>query len=172
MKRQRYLLAAVLAAAVAAVCPGCAGPISNGVIKNADESVTLDRVRANPGAYEGRVVLWTGIILDTQPLENSTVIEILERPADRQKRPKNVDASRGRFFARGNGFLDPAVLCQGREITVVGKIAGSESSLIGEYNYTYPVVDIEEYHLWAPEREIYYYTPYPPYPFYDPWWFY
>ncbi len=172
MKRQRYLLAAVLAAAVAAVCSGCAAPISEGVLKDVDVSVTLDRVRANPKAYEGRAVLWTGVILDTQPRESSTVIEILERPADKQKRPKNVDASRGRFLARGNGFLDPAVLCQGREITVVGKISGSESSLIGDYNYTYPVVDIKEYYLWAPEREIYYYTPYPPYPFYDPWWFY
>jgi outer membrane lipoprotein len=170
MKRQRYLLAAVFVA-ISVIGSGCAAPISKGVLKGVDESVTLDKVRVDPKAYEGRLVLWTGVILSTQPHEKNTMIEILERPADNQKRPKNVDASRGRFIARGNGFFDPAVFCQGRDITVVGRIAGTESSLIGDYNYTYPVVAIEEYYLWAPQVESSY-SPYPPYPFYDPWWFY
>lgn len=169
MRRRRYLLAAVFMAA-AALGSGCAAPISKEMLKDVDESVTLDRVRATPAAYEGRHILWTGIILDTQPQEKSTVIEILERPADRQRRPMNVDATRGRFLARWSGFLDPAVFSQGREITVAGKISGSESSLIGEYEYTYPVVNMSEYHLWSPEIESYS-TPYPPYPFYDPWWY-
>lgn len=170
MKERTYLLAAALIA-ITALGSGCAAPISQEMLRDADESVTLDKVRTEPKAYEGRLVLWTGVILDAQPRENSTVLEILERPADKQKRPKNVDATRGRFLAKGKGFLDPAVFCQGREITVAGKIAGTETSLIGEYEYTYPVIDIEEYHLWAPLTESPS-SPYPPYPFYDPWWFY
>lgn len=170
MKKQGYLLVTVLIA-IALLATGCAAPISEGMLKEADQSVTLDRVRADPKAYMGRLVVWTGVILSTLPREKGTVVEVLESPADYQKRPKNTDASRGRFLITTNRFLDPAVFCQGRDITVAGRITGTESALIGDYTYTYPVLAIEEYHLWAHEVESPY-PPYPRYPFYDPWWWY
>lgn len=170
MKRQRYLLVATLIA-IALLASGCAAPISKGMLKEADESITLDKVRANPKAFEGKSVVWAGVILSTRPHEKGTVIEVLESPADYQKRPKNTDASRGRFLVKANRFLDPAVFCHGRDITVVGRITGTEAALIGDYAYTYPVLALEEYYLWAPEVETPY-PPYPRYPFYDPWWWY
>lgn len=170
MTRTGHLLAALLLIAVVFMS-GCAAPFSEGMKKQADESITLDKVAANPKASEGNLVMWGGVILKTMPREKGTVIEILERPYDSQKRPREVDTSRGRFLARHNGFLDPAVFCQGRDITVAGRIAGSETAKIGEYKYTYPVVEIEEFRLW-PMQVQRMYPAYPNYPFYNPWWWY
>ncbi len=161
----RMLLVAVLLAA------GCAAPFSEGIKSQVNESITLDQVAANQKAYQGTLVMWSGVILSTLPREKGTVIEILERPYDSQKRPRDVDTTRGRFLARYNGFLDPAVFCQGRDITVAGRISGSESAKIGEYAYTYPVVELQEYRLWPVEMQRMY-PAYPIYPFYDPWWWY
>ncbi len=170
MTRTGYLLISLLLITVL-LAAGCATPFSEGIKKQVDESITLDKVVVNQKAYQGTLVMWGGVILSTLPREKGTVIEVLERPYDSQKRPKDVDTTRGRFLARYNGFLDPAVFCQGRDITVAGRIAGSESSQIGEYTYTYPVVDMQEYRLWPIQVQSMY-PAYPIYPFYDPWWWY
>lgn len=170
MPRKRYLLyAAFLLTAL--LVYGCAAPFSEGLKKQVDETVSISRVMADPKTHQGALVMWGGIILSTLPREKTTVIEIIERPLDSQKRPKETDTTHGRFLASYNGFLDPAVYCQGREITVVGKISGSESAMIGDYNYTYPVVAMEERYLWpVPSEPVY--PAYPAYPYYNPWWWY
>jgi outer membrane lipoprotein len=175
MRTARLLLATVLLLS-AILAAGCAAPFSKGLLKQADRSVTVDKVLANPDAFGNALVLWGGVILDTKPKENFTTIEISERPLDYQKRPRDMSLSRGRFMARYKGFLDPSVFCKGKDITLIGRVTGSETGRIGEYSYTYPVVSVEEYNLWAP-YSAYTYAPYPdfyyPYsPFYDPWWYY
>lgn len=171
MQTQRFVRAAALV--ITMLTAACASsPISKGLEQQVEKPVSLAQVRADPKSYQNTMVLWTGRILSTLPREKTTVIEILERPADNQKRPKNVDATQGRFIARYNGFLDPAVYSQGRDITVIGRITGTESALIGDYNYVYPVVAMEEHHLWPYKTETYYYRPSYYYPFYDPWWWY
>jgi outer membrane lipoprotein len=163
------LLAALLAA-------GCAGPMSRELIEQADQSLTVDKVMARPEGYVNARVVWGGEILSTSPQESSTVVEISERPLDYQKRPEDEGMSRGRFLARYKGFLDPSVFKYGKDITVIGRITGTDTGRIGEYEYTYPVVSVEEYYLWGPEAvysyppSMYYYYPYTPY--YGPWWYY
>jgi starvation-inducible outer membrane lipoprotein len=48
----------------------------------------------------------------------------------------------------------PFVLSQGTLITVVGLLQGSETRLIGEMPYIYPVVDVTEIKKWEPEKHI------------------
>ena len=175
MKNKRFLPTALLFSTLL-LAASCAPSLCRDLREGVDESVLLPLVIENPQTYEGRRVLWGGIILDTDPRRSGTVIEILERPLGRSCEPTDGDATGGRFMAVSNRFLDPTVYSQGRKITVVGTIDGIEFRTIGEYEYAYPVVSMTNHVLW-PHRERgkrdYYNYPgpypyYPYYPFYDP----
>lgn len=172
MNTQRYLLSALLLMALL-LTASCAPSVCKELSQGVDESILLPMVIKNPQGYEGRRVLWAGMIVSTMPREDGgTTIEIIEKPRADNCRPENGDATGGRFLAVHERFLDPAVYSQGREITVVGAITGTEVRTIGEYKYTYPVVSMTNHILWPVKKRIYDYPRtypyYPYYPFYDP----
>lgn len=120
-------------------------------------------------------VRWAGVILDTRPEDGHTCFEILSRQLDRSMRPKNIDQSDGRFIACKRGFYDPEVFKKKREVTLTGHIIHVDKRKIGDYDYLFPVVDIEFMTLWPKRRDrVHYYGPYRPYywryPFYGPYW--
>lgn len=120
--------------------------------EQADERSVGDRVR------------WGGSIVDTRPGREETCIEVLARQLDRSTRPLETDRTQGRFLACRDGFRDPAVFTNGRELTVVGRLSGFEDGKIGEFQYRYPRVDAEAIYLWSPRADVHYYHP-------DPWWY-
>jgi outer membrane lipoprotein len=85
-----------------------------------------------------------------------------------------------------NGFLDPTIYRQDREITVYGIVERLAKGHIGEHPYLFPVVQVETYYLWEIVEARPYYYPlygpyggfypfygfYPPYGFYPFWWWY
>ncbi|MEW5725363.1 MAG: Slp family lipoprotein, partial [Thermodesulfobacteriota bacterium] len=73
---------------------------------------------------------------------------ILQHPAKPGGRPGDTDVSDGRFLAETPQFLDAAIFEPGRRITVAGRVVGSRSGLVGEVQYQYPVIMVEEVHLW------------------------
>ena len=79
-------------------------------------------------------------------------------------RPEYADQAQGRFIACKPGFYDPEVFEKDREVTVVGEIIHMDMRKVGEFDYHFPVVDIEFMSLW-PERRMrsIYYGPYYPY---------
>src|SRR6185436_18741479 len=81
-------------------------------------------------------------------------------------RPIREDFTDGRFLVYVVGFFDPEVYSAGREITVSGRLRGTEARAIGEHTYIYPVVRVEQIYLW--EKHV----PVPGYPDYDPYWAY
>lgn len=153
-------VAALLLAACAATVPE--------PIRDVPETAPLPvEVRSEPGRFEGARVRWGGTIIAVSNEAASTEIEIVARPLDARGRPEDVDRSLGRFLARVSGFLDPAVYAEGREFTVTGTVKGATERTIGDYAYSYPVVEVSGQYLWArrrPESER------PPYP-YDPFWY-
>jgi len=122
-------------------------------------------------------VRWGGVILETRPENNYTCFEILSRRLQKSMRPQDTDQASGRFIACKGGFYDPEIFEKGREVTLTGKIIHMDIRKVGEYDYHFPVVDIEFMILW-PERvdRVYYdyYGMYPPYywryPYYGPYW--
>jgi len=132
---------------------GCAPVISKEMRLAAKSEVGIAEIMEHPDAFQGNAVIWAGVIVETKNLSGHTVIEVLQRPADYQGRPKNLDISKGRFLARKKGFLDPALYSPGREITIAGTVEGIKISAIGGYDYTYPVIAIKEIHLWSVEPE-------------------
>ena len=86
------------------------------------------------------------------------------------------DDSSGRFVACRKGFYDPAVFQQGREVTFIGKISGTESARIGEYDYRLPKIDADVIYLWPVVREVRVVDPWGPWgpwgpgPYWGPYW--
>jgi outer membrane lipoprotein len=111
-------------------------------------------------------VRWGGIILETRPEEDFTCFEILARQLETSMRPDNGDQSDGRFIACKPGFYDPEVFKKNREVTVIGKIVHIDGRKVGEFDYQFPVVDIEFMSLWPKRRPRDYYNRGPYYPYY------
>lgn len=158
-------LVVLLAAAGISACATTPDPIRDAEVT----SLTLSEVREEPGRFDGTAVRWGGSIVGVDNRAESTVVEILSRPLKSSGTPKPDGAGEGRFRAKVRGFLDPSDYAEGRWMTVVGVVAGSEAGKVGEYRYRFPVVEVEDLRLWRSRDEI---DP-PPryyYPWYDPWW--
>ncbi len=153
---------------------GCAPPISKQLREQISEELTLKVVLKNPDAYKGKTILWSGVIVSSVNLKEGTIIEVLQKPADMQGKPKDVDESEGRFLALYSGYLDVAIYTQERKVTVAGQVQGKKIQPLGEIDYTYPLISAKEIHLWPVEKEqrVYYPYPYRHYPWwYGPYWY-
>lgn len=168
MKRLLCLIAILILFPV-----GCAPIISRQFRESVSPGVRFRDIIKNPEAYKGDRVILSGIILDSKNSKHGTLIEVLEKPADREGRPRDVDRSDGRFLALYDSYLDCAIYAKGREVVIAGKVIGKKKMPIGEIEYTYPLISIKEIHLFKSknnEEKLYPY-PYPPPWIYYPYWY-
>jgi outer membrane lipoprotein len=116
-------------------------------------------------------VRWGGVILETRPESDHTCFEILSRQLESSMRPKVSDQSDGRFIACKPGFYDPEVFKKNREVTLTGKIIFIDVRKVGEFDYRFPVVDIDFMSLWPKRQDprFYNYGPYMPYYWHYPY---
>lgn len=152
---------------------GCAGVISENIRGQVNEATTLKVVRESPAKHNDEMVLWSGEIIGAKNEKEGTLIEVLQKPADFDGRPKRVDTTEGRFLAIYKGYLDVAIYKKGREVSVAGRLKGQRVLPLGEIEYTYPVIQVEEIHLWPEKKQ----EPYPSYYYdhhlwYHPYWWY
>lgn len=142
------LLAILLVPAVATalLAAGCA---------TVPEPLQGEFVSTQPGegAKGGARVRWGGEIISVEPKADLTCFQVLSRALSDAGRPRPGDESAGRFLACRRGFYDPAVFEPGREITVTGEVAGTETRRIGEYDYPLPRVDADVVYLWRERPE-------------------
>jgi len=120
----------------------------------------------------GARVRWGGVVLETRPEADHTCFEILSRALGSSMRPVESDEASGRFIACKGGFYDPEVFVKGREVTITGTLVRIDRRKVGDYNYTYPVVNTDFISLWPKRREVIYrdiYTPFSPYYWYYPY---
>lgn len=157
---------------------GCASQIPEQIRNVPASSPSVSEARAGTERLVGARVRWGGTIASVENRESQTWIEIVARELQEDGRPSQGDHSQGRFLARFQGFLDPAIYSKGRQITVVGSLNGQQTRAIDKYEYTYPVVNVESHYLWdkiLPDsyaRDPYLQSPlfYDPY-FYDPFYY-
>jgi outer membrane lipoprotein len=153
--------------AISVVLAGCASTIPPEISSPPANSPTVSIARGGIEPFLGSEVRWGGLIVSVQNRENDTRIEIVARELNSSGRPLDSDFSPGRFIAVLEGFIDPAVYAEKRQITVYGMLLESVDQLIDQHVYAYPVVAARSYMLWQPlpERDPYMYSPY----WYDPW---
>ncbi|ADV27850.1 outer membrane lipoprotein Slp [Pseudoxanthomonas suwonensis 11-1] len=127
-------------------------------------------VAATPGSSPVR---WGGRIVETQPKQDRTCFQMVAMPLNATGRPQSnsADVTQGRFVACRAGFYDPAVFTPGREVTFVGRVEGTESVRIGEYDYHLPQLAADVVYLWPEVREVEVVVPPYPYgPYGRPYW--
>jgi len=125
-------------------------------------------VLADSQAYEGDTVIWGGTVIKTQNTPRGSLLFILETPLGSRDYPEDADASAGRFIAKTDHFLDPLVYAKGRKVTVAGKVIGARTiaNRKTKLSYTYPVVQVEQLHLWKQKAPL---PPLPSYYYWDAW---
>jgi outer membrane lipoprotein len=127
----------------------------------------ISPARVEPGVY-GSNVRWGGVILDSRNTDKGTCFEILSKNLDKYLRPELHDATLGRFIACKPGFHDPVVFTKGREITMIGRIQNIEVRKIDEFDYRYPMLEVDDLVLWQKRRIVMQYRGFND-PFYGPW---
>ena len=144
----------------------CATYIPEPIKNPPAEDLSLGQVQHAPEAHLNKIVRWGGTIISTHNQKNRTELTILAQVLDKYGEPQQGDQSYGRFIAEINGFLDPAIYAAGRAITVYGKLDKVVRKKIDNFEYQYPIVQIEQFYLWdIPQKFDYYDYPY----WYDPW---
>ena len=118
-----------------------------------DLTLTPKRASVENRALLGKTVLWGGIIIASTNLKDSTQIEILAYPLDSSQRPMADEPALGRFLAIQPGYLETTDYTQGRHITVKGTLGETRTGRVGESEYVYPVVNINQHQLWPKEGE-------------------
>ncbi|MFO8085379.1 MAG: Slp family lipoprotein, partial [Desulfobacterales bacterium] len=157
---------------MAFILTGCATAISKNLRAQADEEIFFEDIKRNPEAFEGKIVILGGDIIQVTNLKEGTQIEILQKPTDFLLKPRDTDQSHGRFMALIDYYLDPAIYSKGRQVTVAGKIIGIKNKALGEIEYIYPLIQAEEIHLWPKRRQDVYPYEYPyHYPVHFHWWY-
>jgi outer membrane lipoprotein len=129
------------------------------------EYANVSPARVEPASF-GSTVRWGGVIIDAKNEQQRTCFEVLSRELDKYLRPKVEDITSGRFIACQDGFSDPEVFAKGREVTLVANITGIEERKIDEFNYRYPVLQVNDLVLWEERQDVMYYHDY-----YDPYWY-
>ena len=114
-----------------------------------DQSLTPQSVIADVKHNRGKTALWGGTILEIRNLKDSTNVEVLAYPLNTSHRPLLESKPLGRFIIQHPGYLAPSTYAQGRVLTVLGKVSGSQSGNVGESTYTYAVINSEQLHLWS-----------------------
>ena len=128
----------------------CAGGMSDQARSKVTYFGTFSRLQKEPDKFIRETVMWGGKVIETHPLQGVTELIVLQLELTDQDRPRDDDQSQGRFVARSNEFLDPAIYPKGTLITVIGRFVEADQRIIGEMRYQYPVIEIDEIKKWPP----------------------
>jgi outer membrane lipoprotein len=153
---------------------GCASNIPLEIREDiTDKNISIKAASQNFDQNMGEPVRWGGTIANVENNATDTWIEIVGRKLGSYGQPLEVDQTQGRFIARVDDFLDPAVYKLDRRITIYGKVESRVVRQIDDHPYTYPLINVQSHYLWSEydHRRYYGYPYYPYYPYYHPYWY-
>jgi outer membrane lipoprotein len=131
---------------------GCAPVLSQTVIDASDRNVLFGDLQRNTESYIGKSVLFGGTIIRVGNDPKGGWAEILQRPLGFRMEPELDDQTGGRFLLLTGETLDEQIFSKGRKITLAGKVEGKESRSLDQITYSYPLLRVQEYHLWPVGR--------------------
>ncbi len=135
---------------LALILAGCATGISSKARSQITYTGPFSSVQTDPENYIDKTVMWGGRVIEVKAGNEMTEMLVLQLELSNQRYPVESDRSQGRFLVRSSRFMDPAIYPDGTLITLVGRVEGSETRLIGEMPYVYPVVSVIEIKKWNP----------------------
>ena len=147
MRRIARLLAPLSLLALAACAPA---PIYK---PSADAVAAPPFVVARaPERFSQGSVIWGGRVVAVNNLADRSEIEILAFPLDKSQRPRVGDSGNGRFIAQMSGFVEPMDYPEGSFVTLTGTLVGSRAGKVGDADYVFPLVRVNQAHRWTPEE--------------------
>ena len=147
MNKKFHIIFVIFASVVLAACATTPKFDASGI----DLSISPQQAVAE--TMQGVQVLWGGVIISSANLKDVTQFEVLAYPLDSDQRPDTDKAPLGRFLALQPGYLETSDYAQGRLISVSGTLQDKRGGRIGETEYVYPVVKINQLHLWRKRGE-------------------
>ena len=171
-RRTAGVAARLACAFLTSLAAGCASMQQPPAAAPVAELDVADIQRAPPA--EPATVRWGGTIARvTNTDAETTTLEVVARPLAASGRPRHVDRSPGRFLAEVDAFLDPEIVREGRDVTVTGTVGALRDGKVGEADYRFPVVAVENWRYWRPAARVPVgygpYGPYGPHPPYGPY---
>lgn len=97
----------------------------------------------------GRRIHWGGVIIAGRNLESESQLEMLAYPLTGNGRPDTDRKPLKRFLAVKKGYLETLDYSAGRIASFVGTLQPSRTGRIGDSDYRYPVLAIEQSRLWS-----------------------
>lgn len=151
--------ARILIFITALLLSACASsPFNKAGLREVDRTIDYVQAVQNSDALRNRPVLFGGSIIDTRNLPDRTELVVLAYPLNNWDRPNTSATPLGRFIAVHSGYLESVDYAPGRLISVRGYLDGAREEPLAQSNYVYPVMRVEELHLWPAQ------TPAPSYP--------
>jgi len=127
---------------------GCSSVLSDRVLEQSEPAIPFQDIQNSTGIHTGKMVILGGTIIKINHESSGSVVEILQRPLGHRLKPESGDQTGGRFLVRANRVIEDQIFRTDRLVTVAGNILGRESRTLDETTYDYPVISLEEYHLW------------------------
>lgn len=112
------------------------------------QSPTPAEAVVDPALWQGKRVLWGGMILNSVNHENGTEIELLAYPLASGQRPDTSRQPIGRFIVREDSYLETVDYAQGRLVTVAGSFTATREGRVGDARFAWPLVEADGIHLW------------------------
>jgi outer membrane lipoprotein len=141
----------------------CSSQIPPDIRQALHDAPTIQMVQSKPDAFLSQPVRWGGIIINTENKQASSWLTVVAYPLSKNGQPRVDQNSIGRFIASFDTFLEPQVYSRERVVTITGKIIKTESLKVGEFPYSYPVVEVQQHFLWPVEQASD--------ALYPPWWY-
>lgn len=108
-------------------------------------------VAAAPERYHDAAVVWGGKIIAVDNLAQTTDVQIVAYPLDRNQRPDTRAPSIGRFVLAVPGYAEAMDYPPGRWLSVRGRVVGSEVRRIQERDVVHPRIAADDVHRWPRE---------------------
>lgn len=96
-----------------------------------------------------------GMVIKVDNQKETTRLEVVNIPLDKSGRPRLDQKPQGRFVAYLDGFIDPVNVAPKTFVTFLGKTQNNEPGKIGEYEYEYPVMKVNQLRVWQKEQVSY-----------------
>lgn len=148
-------------------CMACTHAISDKARQETNVDLNFARLIDSPEKYRGEKVLLGGRIVQTRNIGDHSEIEVIQKPLDFMGYPLIGDETGGRFIFVVSQYLESEIYSKDRFITGVGIVSAGRVGKIGDSDYQYAVIAVEELHLWEKLSRRNFYDPYYPYyPYY------
>jgi len=124
------------------------------IYKPAPDAVTVApyQVAQSPEQFASKQVIWGGRIVGVTNLADHSEVEILAYPLDKSQRPQANDSGNGRFVAVMPGYVESLDYPAGALMTVNGQLNGSRAGKVGQADYVFPLVQVNQSHVWTADE--------------------